>query len=148
MHHRTGYSPHPIVIHKTKRRQRRWQKRPSTIRLGRIDTQCQGISMTLNMLKSSGIVNLQPHRYRLTLNTTLAMILGQSVEGFNHELGGSFSKAFKKTSLITVTRVRLGDLYFSCPKGGFHSLQDLQTLYGPICQRCPAPRPWQRREIK
>ena len=29
---------------------------------------------------SPGIVDLQPHFYRLTLNTTIAMILGQSVE--------------------------------------------------------------------
>ncbi len=69
---------------------------------------------------SSGIVDLQPHFYRLTLNTTIAMILGQSVESFNHEIGDLFSKAFNKASLVTATRVRLGDLYFLyAPKGFF-----------------------------
>lgn len=70
--------------------------------------------------KSPGIVDLQPHFYRLTLNTTIAMILGQSVESFNHEIGDLFSKAFNNASLVTATRVRLGDLYFIyAPKGFF-----------------------------
>ncbi|KAF6231018.1 hypothetical protein HO173_010718 [Letharia columbiana] len=69
---------------------------------------------------SPGIVDLQPYFYRLTLNTTIAMILGQSVESFNHEIGDLFSKAFNKASLVTATRVRLGDLYFLyAPKGFF-----------------------------
>lgn len=69
--------------------------------------------------KSPGIVDLQPHFYRLTLNTTIAMILGQSVESFNHETGDLFSKAFNKASLVTATRVRLGDLYFLYAPSGF-----------------------------
>ena len=48
------------------------------------------------------------------------MILGQSVESFNHEIGDLFSEAFDKASLITAIRVRLGDLYFLyAPKGFF-----------------------------
>ena len=67
-----------------------------------------------------GLVDLQPYFYRLTLNTTIAMILGQSVDSFNHETGDLFSKAFNKASLVTATRVRLGDLYFLyAPKGFF-----------------------------
>lgn len=67
-----------------------------------------------------GLVDLQPYFYRLTLNTTIAMILGQSVDSFNHEIGDLFSKAFNKASLVTATRVRLGDLYFIyAPKGFF-----------------------------
>lgn len=69
---------------------------------------------------SPGIVDLQPHFYRLTLSTTMDMILGQSMESFNHEIGALFLKAFNKASLITATRVRLGDLYFLyAPKGFF-----------------------------
>ena len=68
---------------------------------------------------SPGIVDLQPHFYRLTLNTTIAMILGQSIESFNHEIGDLFSSAFNKASLITATRVRLGDLYFLYAPNGF-----------------------------
>lgn len=77
--------------------------------------------------KSPGIVDLQPLFYRLTLNTTIAMILGQSVESFNHEIGDLFSKAFNKASLVTATRVRLGDLYFLyAPKGFFAACQTVK----------------------
>ena len=61
---------------------------------------------------SSGVTDLQPMFYRLTLDTTIAMILGEPVESFKHEMGDIFSKAFDKASLVTGTRARLGDLYF------------------------------------
>ena len=77
---------------------------------------------------SPGIVDLQPHFYRLTLKTTIAMILGQSVESFNHEIGDLFSKAFNKASLVTATRVRLGDLYFLyAPKGFFTACKTVKA---------------------
>ena len=77
---------------------------------------------------SPGIVDLQPHFYRLTLNTTIAMILGQSVESFNHEIGDLFSSAFNKASLVTATRVRLGDLYFLyAPKGFFAACKTVKA---------------------
>ena len=77
--------------------------------------------------KSPGIVDLQPFFYRLTLNTTTAMILGQSVESFDHEIGDLFSKAFNKASLVTAIRVRLGCLYFLyAPKGFFAACQTLK----------------------
>ena len=68
---------------------------------------------------SSGITDLQPMFYRLTLDTTIAMILGQPVESFEHEIGDLFSKAFDKASLVTGTRVRLGDLFFLYRPKGF-----------------------------
>ena len=69
---------------------------------------------------STGVVDLQPFFFRLTLNTTIAIILGQSVESFEHEIGDLFSKSFNKASLVTATRVRLGDLYWLyAPKGFF-----------------------------
>jgi len=75
-----------------------------------------------------GVVDLQPFFYRLTLNTTIAMILGQSVENFDHEIGDVFSKSFNKASLITATRVRLGDLYFLyAPKGFFAACKTVKT---------------------
>lgn len=56
------------------------------------------------------------------------MILGQSVESFNHEIGDLFSKAFNKASLITATRVRLGDLYFLyAPKGFFTACKTVKS---------------------
>ncbi|KAL2037979.1 hypothetical protein N7G274_009198 [Stereocaulon virgatum] len=77
---------------------------------------------------SPGIVDLQPHFYRLTLNTTIAMILGQSVESFNHEIGDLFSKSFNKASLVTATRVRLGDLYFLyAPRGFFAACKTVKS---------------------
>lgn len=54
---------------------------------------------------SAGIVDLQPLFYRLTLNTTIAMILGQSVESFRHELGDLFSRSFDKASSVTAQRL-------------------------------------------
>ena len=75
----------------------------------------------IDALKGSpGNVDLQPFFFRLTLDTTIAMILGQPVENFRHEIGDLFSKSFNKASLVTATRVRLGDLYWLyTPKGFF-----------------------------
>jgi cytochrome P450 len=81
-----------------------------------------------SLSESPGIVDLQPHFYRLTLNTTIAMILGQSVESFNHEIGDLFSKSFNKASLVTATRVRLGDLYFLyAPRGFFAACKTVKS---------------------
>ncbi|MCJ1437308.1 hypothetical protein MMC27_006694 [Xylographa pallens] len=66
-----------------------------------------------------GIVDLQPLFFRFTLNTTISMILGQSVEIFKHEIGDEFSKSFNRASLVTATRVRLGDLYWLYSPKGF-----------------------------
>ena len=67
---------------------------------------------------AGGITDLQPMFYRLTLDTTIAMILGQPVESFKHEIGDLFSKSFDRASLATATRVRLGDMYWLyAPKG-------------------------------
>ena len=76
---------------------------------------------------SSGVTDLQPMFYRLTLDTTEAMILGQPVESFKHEIGDLFSKAFDKASLVTGTRVRLGDMYFLYrPKGFFKACETIK----------------------
>ena len=67
---------------------------------------------------SAGIVDLQPFFYRLTLDTTIAMILGQSVESFRHDLGDLFSGSFDRASSVTASRLRLGDVYWVyVPKG-------------------------------
>ena len=77
---------------------------------------------------SAGTVDLQPIFFRFTLNTTIAMILGQSVESFKHEIGDSFSKSFNKASLVTATRVRLGDLYWLyAPKGFFAACKTVKA---------------------
>ena len=70
-------------------------------------------------LKSpTGIVDLQPLFYRLTLDTTIAMILGQPVENFRHEVGDLFSRSFDRASSVTAQRLRLGDVYWAyVPKG-------------------------------
>jgi cytochrome P450 len=72
----------------------------------------------------SGITDLQPMFYRLTLDTTIAMILGQPVESFKHEIGDLFSKAFDRASLVTGTRARLGDMYFIYRPSGFFKACD------------------------
>jgi len=76
----------------------------------------------------TGVIDLQPFFFRLTLNTTIATILGQSVESFEHEIGDLFSKSFNKASLVTATRVRLGDLYWLyVPKGFFAACKTIKT---------------------
>ena len=76
---------------------------------------------------SLGIVDLQPLLYRLTLDTTIAMILGQPLESFKHEIGVTFSRSFNKASLVTATRVRLGDLYFLyAPRGYFGACKTIK----------------------
>ena len=78
--------------------------------------------------RHTGVVDLQPFCFRLTLDTTIAMILGQPVENFQHEIGDSFSKSFNKASLATATRVRLGDLYWLyAPKGFFAACNTVKT---------------------
>ena len=78
---------------------------------------------------SSGVIDLQPMFYRLTLDTTIAMILGQPVESFKHEVGDQFSKAFDRASQITATRVRLGDLYFLFrPRGFFKACETIKRF--------------------
>ena len=78
---------------------------------------------------SSGITDVQPMFYRLTLDTTIAMILGQPVESFKHEIGDFFSKAFDKASLVTGTRARLGDMYFLYRPRGFFKACDTIKRY-------------------
>ncbi len=76
---------------------------------------------------SQSIVDMQPLFYRLTLDTTIAMILGQSIESFKHEID-LFSKSFNKASLVTATRVRLGDLYFLyAPRGFFAACKTVKS---------------------
>lgn len=83
--------------------------------------------LIIKLEASSGVVDLQPLLYRLTLVTTITMILGQPVKNFDHEIGDSFSKSFDKASLITATRVRLGDLYFLyAPKGFFKACRTVK----------------------
>lgn len=85
-------------------------------------------NMVERLQASSGIVDLQPPFYRLTLDTTIAMILGQPVESFKHEIGDLFSSSFNKASLVTATRVRLGDLYFLyAPRGYFAACKKIKA---------------------
>jgi cytochrome P450 len=77
---------------------------------------------------STGVIDLQPFFFRLTLDTTISIILGQSVESFKHETGDLFTKSFNKASLVTSTRVRLGDLYWLyAPKGFFAACKTVKT---------------------
>ncbi len=94
--------------------------------------------------RCKGVVDLQPFFFRLTLNTTIAIILGQSVENFEHEIGDLFAKSFYKASSGTATRVRLGDFYWLyAPKGFFaacktikmYTDQFVKEALGQNCER-------------
>ena len=85
-------------------------------------------NMISKLADSPGVVDLQPLFYRLTLDSTISMILGQPVENFQHEIGDLFSKSFNKASLVTATRVRLGDLYFIfAPRGFFAACKTIKS---------------------
>ena len=78
-------------------------------------------NMTEALRDCAGVVDLQPFFYRLTLDTTIAMILGQSVESFTHELGDLFSRCFDRASEVTAQRLRLGDVYWAYVPKGFRT---------------------------
>ena len=63
--------------------------------------------------KSEGVVDLQPIFFRYTLDTTTALIFGQSVHSLVKEEQDSFSESFSEAANITAYRGRLGDLYWA-----------------------------------
>ncbi|KAI4140733.1 MAG: hypothetical protein L6R39_005677 [Caloplaca ligustica] len=63
--------------------------------------------------KSEGVVDLQPIFFRYTLDTTTALIFGQSVHSLVKEGRDSFSESFGEAANITAYRGRLGDLYWA-----------------------------------
>ena len=66
---------------------------------------------TLNL--SNGTVDMQPLFFRYTLDTTTALIFGQSVNSLVNEGQDSFSVDFSEAADITAYRGRLGDLYWA-----------------------------------
>lgn len=63
--------------------------------------------------ESEGVVDLQPVFFRYTLDTTTALIFGQSVHSLIKEGRDSFSESFSEAADITAYRGRLGDLYWA-----------------------------------
>lgn len=86
------------------------------------------IESMIERLKSSSDaeVDLQKEFYRLTLNTTIAMILGRPLEDYEGRIGDQFSTSFDEASRVTGTRIRLGDLYYIYRPRGF--LKACQTI--------------------
>ncbi len=108
----------------------RWLLRRQFVRMQYQDLECfrKHVENVITALgPSQGVVDLQPFLYRLTLDTTIAIILGQSVESFKHDID-LFSQSFNKASLVTATRVRFGDLYFLyAPKGFFAACKTIKS---------------------
>lgn len=63
--------------------------------------------------KSKGVVDLQPIFFRYTLDTTTALVFGQSVHSLVKEGRDSFSESFSEAANITAYRGRLGNLYWA-----------------------------------
>lgn len=63
--------------------------------------------------KSESVVDLQPLFFRYTLDTTTALIFGQSVSSLVLEERDSFSESFSEAANITAYRGRLGDFYWA-----------------------------------
>lgn len=106
-------------------------------------------NLIANLRNVSGVTDLQPFFYRLTLNTTIAMILGQPVESFEHDIGDLFSKSFDKASLVTAIRVRLGTCIGSTLQEVFLQpvKQSKDTLMNLLKTRCSERRKVQHCQI-
>lgn len=62
---------------------------------------------------SKRTIDMQPLFFRYTLDTTTALIFGQSVHSLLNEGQDSFSNDFSEAADITAYRGRLGDLYWA-----------------------------------
>jgi cytochrome P450 len=62
---------------------------------------------------SDDVVDMQPLFFRYTLDTTTALIFGQSVNSLTNEGRDAFSDDFSEAADITAYRGRLGDLYWA-----------------------------------
>lgn len=72
------------------------------------------INSLLGVLSSStGVVDLQPLFFQLTLAITTSLIFGQSVESSEHDGEDSFGSTFDHASWITTLRSRLADFYWA-----------------------------------
>ena len=100
------------------------------------------IESMIESLNASGSteVDLQKEFYRLTLNTTIAMILGRPVENYEGEIGTIFSASFDEASRVTGTRIRLGDLYYIyCPRGFLKACKTIRDYtYGFVSRALEA----------
>ena len=70
----------------------------------------------VNVLRSSssvGTVDMRPLFFQYTLDTTTALIFGQSVNSLINEGRDAFSDDFSEAADITAYRGRLGDLYWA-----------------------------------
>jgi cytochrome P450 len=75
----------------------------------------------VNVLRSSiGTVDVQPLFFRYTLDTTTALIFGQSVNSLVNEGRDSFSNDFSEAADITAYRGRLGDIYWAYTPARFN----------------------------
>ena len=69
-------------------------------------------SLITRLSASEGMVDLQPHFFRLTLATTTALIFGQPVESLEKETQDTFASSFDHASWISSLRTRLQDFYW------------------------------------
>ena len=62
--------------------------------------------------QSNGVVDLQPFFFRFTLDTTTALIFGQSVENLKNP-DNDFAESFNLAQYIGAIRVRFSDFYWA-----------------------------------
>ena len=84
----------------------------------------------VNAIRSSGdFVDLQPLFFRYTLDTTTALIFGDSVNSLINETQDSFSADFSEAADITAYRGRLGDLYWAYTPARFKKACNAIKIY-------------------
>ena len=69
--------------------------------------------LILNLLGSTGVVDLQQLFFRFTLATTTVLIFGQPTKSFENEGQHTFTSSFDYASMISAIRIRLADFYWA-----------------------------------
>ena len=80
-------------------------------------------------------LDLPPNFYRLSLETPMAMLLGQSVDNFPHEIADSLPRSFDRASLVGATRARFRDYYWLYAPKGFFTAGVKVNVYTEQCVR-------------
>ncbi|KAG7008903.1 hypothetical protein G7Y79_00004g014870 [Physcia stellaris] len=85
--------------------------------------------LIISLQHCSGVVDLQPFFFRFTLATTTSLIFGQPIKDYETETQHEFARSFDFASLISATRMRLGDFYWAYTPSKYRQSCDIVKEY-------------------